>query len=610
LSDLSPDLIWERHHRLSGSALIVGVGAVGSHLAAGLSRFGVTPITLIDHDTIQPHNIPAHFLGESALWQPKAEALAARIKDDLQSCDVRAKVANFMDLSWSEQVAYARAADVVIGATDEVDCQQQINEACLEAESVAVYPGAWISPSIDPGAIGEILWVLPGRFTPCYRCAMSWRPAGSSARGTTATRTDLQVLVQATMAVTEALLEPTSARGRILNRERTLILVHSHFQPTPETRRLLAGQAMRNFPVPLPPTTCPACKGKQPPIAAFTNTISGRTVQVDASSTLLNRHPTTRPTYIWDWGEDDSPRFTTNATTARHEYDKYGQYTVRLTVADSGNTDVASAVVSINHPVISDFTIRAEGLTATIGDIEIPRDIQTTLVADWDDGSVTLISDSMPRSHTYSEAKRYDVAITGTNSEGSRQIVKSVVVNRPPRIGSIIPEINDLRVNNLHISGDLGVEATCSYSWGDRSPLTSAPAHLYEEAGTYTITVTITNSADRVFGVVQVEVSRASRGRPEADRALRHWFDTVGRGHPNSEVKYQEIPGAIIEASWTSGDHKYFAQYSIDYDRLYVEIQIASATDKIGKRPRMHLANTSEQLESALEEDRRRRLDL
>lgn len=56
--------------------LIVGLGAIGSIIAAQLARAGVEQIKLLDHDVVQIGNIPRWLLGINVVGRYKAEALA------------------------------------------------------------------------------------------------------------------------------------------------------------------------------------------------------------------------------------------------------------------------------------------------------------------------------------------------------------------------------------------------------------------------------------------------------------------------------------------------------------------------------------------------------
>jgi len=55
---------------------IIGVGAIGRQVALQLAVMGVTPITLIDHDTVEAVNLGAQGYLDDDLGRPKVEATA------------------------------------------------------------------------------------------------------------------------------------------------------------------------------------------------------------------------------------------------------------------------------------------------------------------------------------------------------------------------------------------------------------------------------------------------------------------------------------------------------------------------------------------------------
>ncbi len=76
----SPDLS-VRTPRLSGlnnkSVLLIGAGALGSHIAWQLVRAGIQKINIIDHDVLQAGNTPRWLLGFSAVGRLKVEVLTS-----------------------------------------------------------------------------------------------------------------------------------------------------------------------------------------------------------------------------------------------------------------------------------------------------------------------------------------------------------------------------------------------------------------------------------------------------------------------------------------------------------------------------------------------------
>lgn len=264
MTDLSEERVYARHQRRTGAVLIVGAGAVGGFLAVELARLGISPIVLVDHDVLAVENLVRHPLGAEELGKHKASALASRIRREFPLCDATGYDVNFLQLPPGRQQALAREAPVVIAATDSAPCQRRINEVCIATETIAVYPGVWVGDHVRDAEVGEIQWVLPGRHTPCYLCATSWRPEGAGAEARGGTRADIQVLVLALVWVVAGLINPDDERARMLDPERTLILVHGFMQPSRAVEDLFSTSNMTAIRVPFPQRPCEACGGQQP----------------------------------------------------------------------------------------------------------------------------------------------------------------------------------------------------------------------------------------------------------------------------------------------------------------------------------------------------------
>jgi hypothetical protein len=267
LTEVTEDRVYARHARRRGAVLIVGAGAVGGLTAQQLAPMGISPLWLIDKDVLAEENIVRHPLGAQELGQSKATALAERIRRDFPLCDAVGRQADFMQLPAEEQLLYVSAADVVIAATDEVDCQRRVNQVCLQAERPAVFPAVWVDERLRDAEVGEIQWVLPGRHTPCYECAAAFRRGAADAQAARGARVDIELLALGTAQVVAAILDPSDERSAILDPERTAIYVHGLTPTSPAVRQTFAtvGLGSRPIRVPFPARPCPACGGQEAP---------------------------------------------------------------------------------------------------------------------------------------------------------------------------------------------------------------------------------------------------------------------------------------------------------------------------------------------------------
>ena len=79
------------------SVAVFGIGGVGGHLAEALARAGVGRIHLIDRDVVSLSNINRQAVAlHSTVGQPKAEVMAARIKDINPACEVTSSVCFYL----------------------------------------------------------------------------------------------------------------------------------------------------------------------------------------------------------------------------------------------------------------------------------------------------------------------------------------------------------------------------------------------------------------------------------------------------------------------------------------------------------------------------------
>jgi molybdopterin/thiamine biosynthesis adenylyltransferase len=62
-----------------GSVTMIGCGGIGSAAAIALAKLGIPRMRLIDHDTVEPHNLPNQMYDIADVGKPKVEALADRL---------------------------------------------------------------------------------------------------------------------------------------------------------------------------------------------------------------------------------------------------------------------------------------------------------------------------------------------------------------------------------------------------------------------------------------------------------------------------------------------------------------------------------------------------
>lgn len=195
--------------RLAASrVLLVGCGALGSHIASSLVRAGVGLTTIVDRDYLELNNLQRQVLFDErdvAQGLPKAVAAASKLACINSTVRVEAVVGDF---AAGNAEALAEGHDLVMDGTDNFATRYLLNDACVKLGRPWVYGGV-------VAGYGMSMVVIPGQ-TPCFRCVFP-EPPGP---GTTPTCDTIGVLEPAVAMVAalqcaEAIKLLSGARDRV-----------------------------------------------------------------------------------------------------------------------------------------------------------------------------------------------------------------------------------------------------------------------------------------------------------------------------------------------------------------------------------------------------------
>ena len=214
--------------------------------------------------------------------------------------------------------------------------------------------------------------------------------------------------------------------------------------------------------------------------------------------------------YSWDLGNGQ----TSTAVTAQANYTVAGTYTIVLTVTDDqGGTGTAELTVDVsadsNIAPGADFsasTVEGVAPLAVIFDGSASSDVDGSIASyAWNFGNGQNGSGPTPPAVTYTLPGTYTARLTVTDNKGATGTsTKTITVSRPPNqspVGNITPTpatgTAPLLVQ-LSSAGSTDPDgAITSYAWNFGNGVTStspSPAAVYNTAGTYTVTLTVTDN--------------------------------------------------------------------------------------------------------------------
>jgi len=233
-----------------------------------------------------------------------------------------------------------------------------------------------------------------------------------------------------------------------------------------------------------------------PPVADFEGTPTTGEAPLTVNFTDLS----TNGPSSWDWDFGDGG--TSTEQNPSHVYNEPGDYTVTLTATNNCGSDVETKVDYIHvdtcYAPVADFsgspTSGEAPLTVTFTDLSTNNPTSW----DWDFGDGGTSTDQNP-THVYESAGTFTVTLTATNNCGSDTETKVdyITVTCAPPVaefeGSPTSGEAPLEVRFK----DMSTNDPTSWDWdfGDGGISTMQhPTHIYDTAGTYTVTLTAANS--------------------------------------------------------------------------------------------------------------------
>ena len=252
----------------------------------------------------------------------------------------------------------------------------------------------------------------------------------------------------------------------------------------------------------------------------------------------------------WSWTFGDGG--TSTAQNPSYGYDTPGTYTVTLTVSSSsqGCNDDATKVdyITVDGPPTADFSgspiSGTEPLTVNFTDLSIDATSWS-----WDFGDGVGTSNEQNPGYTYNSDGTYTVTLTATNACGSDQEIKVDYITVYPCIAptadfSASPTSGDAPLNVDFTDLSTGNPDTWNWDFGNGVGTSSQqnPSYTYDNAGTYTVTLTASNAcgsddevkADYITVTCTVPIADFSGSPTSGTAPLLVDFTDLSTGGPTS----------------------------------------------------------------------------
>jgi PKD repeat protein len=202
---------------------------------------------------------------------------------------------------------------------------------------------------------------------------------------------------------------------------------------------------------------------------------------------FVDRSTGTPTSWSWNFGDGSAPSTAQNPT---HVYATAGPYTVSLIARNAAGENSTSKVVTIGAPPQADFDFQDAGLKVNFVD----RSTGTPTSWAWAFGDGGTSTEQNPI-YTYAAAGSYTVSLKATNSAGENSTSKVVTVTQgTPPVAKFGATVTGKQVN--FIDQSTGSPTAWNWTFGDGDSDTQQnPIHIYAAAGSYTVTLKVTNAA-------------------------------------------------------------------------------------------------------------------
>jgi gliding motility-associated-like protein len=210
----------------------------------------------------------------------------------------------------------------------------------------------------------------------------------------------------------------------------------------------------------------------------------------------------------WNWNFGDGNSVSnSNGSPFTRGYSSAGSFTVKLyTVSDSSCTsDTVTKTIAVHPLPVPNFTLPTaiclpNGSAVFANTSSVPDNSGMTSVFNFGDGSTASVTGNA--THVYAAGGSYPVRLTVTSAFGCvKDTIKtlSAFFNKPIALFTVAPDTLCQGSNNNFTNNSTAPGSTIqssSWNFGDGSTSSAnAPVKKYNQAGNYSVSLTVTNAA-------------------------------------------------------------------------------------------------------------------
>ncbi len=282
------------------------------------------------------------------------------------------------------------------------------------------------------------------------------------------------------------------------------------------------------------------------PTAAFTVT-SASTQCTQGSLFTFNNTSTSGAgvTYLWDFGDNS----THNIHNPTKIYSNPGTYTITLTVTTSGGTSTATQTVIVNPSPSVSFSSSVAGSVATFTNNTTISSGTVTYSWDFADGFTSVVPNPIK---SFADGS-YAVKLIATSNLGCvDSATNTVSVGSLPMSAFTVSSATTQCSNSDNFTflntSTTGVGVTYLWDFGDgTTSILPNPTKSYTGAGTFTVSLTVTNAVGSVTSTQSVVVLAG----PTVTFAT---YSNTNSGGSYTFVSNSSVPAGTMTYYWDLGD--------------------------------------------------------